>query len=98
MFVLNNTTRLHMNNGQHIIIPQGTQMHPTGHKALWDKNGNGKRTARYYINDCKAIAGNMNVWWEVSCLSFHSHEVSRISESQFKEWKATRLDTILQRG
>jgi hypothetical protein len=98
MFVLNYTHRLHLNNGSVITIPQGTEMVPTGFKPLWDKNGDGKRTARYYIKDAVAINGNGNNWWEISGASFHSHKVSRISKAQFAEWKATHLDTTLRMG
>jgi hypothetical protein len=98
MFVLNYTHKLHLNSGVVITIPQGTEMRPTGFKPLWDKNADGKRTARYYIADPIAINGNGNNWWEISGASFHSHKVSRISKAQFAEWKATRLDTTLRMG
>lgn len=98
MFVLNYTHHLRLNNGSIVIIPQGTEVKPTGFKPLWDKNANGKRTARYYIADPIAINGNGNNWWEISGASFHSHKVSRITRQQFAEWKASRLDTILRMG
>ena len=98
MFVLNYTHHLRLNNGTVITIPQGTEMLPTGFKPLWDKNANGKRTARYYIKDAVTINGNGNNWWEISGASFHSHKISRITKEQFGEWKATRLDCNLLMG
>lgn len=96
MFVLNYSHTKHLNNGAVITIPQGTEVVPTGHKALWDKNSNGKRTAIYYIKTPMDIAGNSNNWWEIACLYFSSFKVSRISKAQFAEWKATRIDTTVR--